>query len=391
MNYGKAEADLERKWPHKYNMSGHVAWAGRVYARGPGLTVNQGPRDIFYGTWGAAFFQKAHPIMPSLLSLLPSMPDWYMGMSVLAVLSLVGLFWRPLLFAAPVLGIAIAITLSMAVGRIARQLAPKRIMPAGSPDVPAGGIKAAVLTALLHVMQPIARLWGRTCGGLTPWRSCDVRRLGDHANHRVARWRLAVFPRPRTLAFWSEQWQPHIHRLSILKDALRDGGVAVRCGGACDRWDLEVRGGTVATARIWTAVEEHGSGRQLTIVRICPRWHLLPALLTLVLAVGAGIAWHDSKGTAVVFAFAALLLVQRCWRDASLAIGAVLASLNTCAALGTSIPSGKRLSQKQPVEPQGSSRTEAVAKSAAGTIESENWDDVCGTDLPPLSAAISPE
>src|SRR5439155_13541763 len=32
--YGKAEADLERKWPHKYTTGGHVTWRGRLYGDG---------------------------------------------------------------------------------------------------------------------------------------------------------------------------------------------------------------------------------------------------------------------------------------------------------------------------------------------------------------------
>ena len=29
-NYGKAESFLEKKWPEKYNLVGHVTWAGRL-------------------------------------------------------------------------------------------------------------------------------------------------------------------------------------------------------------------------------------------------------------------------------------------------------------------------------------------------------------------------
>src|SRR5439155_964698 len=31
--YGKAEAQLARKWPHRYNGVGHVTWSGSVYGR----------------------------------------------------------------------------------------------------------------------------------------------------------------------------------------------------------------------------------------------------------------------------------------------------------------------------------------------------------------------
>src|SRR5439155_961437 len=34
IGYGRAEAMLERKWPKKYNGSGHARWAGRIYGKG---------------------------------------------------------------------------------------------------------------------------------------------------------------------------------------------------------------------------------------------------------------------------------------------------------------------------------------------------------------------
>ena len=47
------------------------------------------------------------------------------------------------------------------------------------------------------------------------------------------------------------------------------GAVVVR-GGDYDRWDLEVRGGLVGTARAQLVIEEHGEGRQLARLRIWP-------------------------------------------------------------------------------------------------------------------------
>jgi len=214
----------------------------------------------------------------------------------------------------------------------------------------AAGVKAAALIAFLHVMQPVARFWGRTCGGLTPWRFSEVRPLHGNPNPAAARRPLSAFPRTQTLAFWSVKWKPHVHRLTVLKEALRVMGVAVRCGGAFDRWDLEVRGGAVATARVWTSVEEHGNGRQLTIVRVSPRWHLFPVLLTLLLQAGALIAWHQSKGTALFLTAAALTLFLRGWHDAALASGAVQAALKTCPDLGKPSSLVNRSARRQGIE-----------------------------------------
>ena len=39
--YGKAEALLENKWPEKYNVFGHLKWAGRIYGNGVALNLEQ--------------------------------------------------------------------------------------------------------------------------------------------------------------------------------------------------------------------------------------------------------------------------------------------------------------------------------------------------------------
>ena len=54
----KAEADLERKWPAKYNAAGHLTWAGRLYGSGMAQAMSWWTRRrIYHGTWGSALFQ----------------------------------------------------------------------------------------------------------------------------------------------------------------------------------------------------------------------------------------------------------------------------------------------------------------------------------------------
>src|SRR5207244_4011622 len=54
--YGKAEVLLQRKWPEKYNGTGHLTWAGRVYGKGLRCILGRTAR-IYHGTWGNAPFQ----------------------------------------------------------------------------------------------------------------------------------------------------------------------------------------------------------------------------------------------------------------------------------------------------------------------------------------------
>jgi len=113
------------------------------------------------------------------------------------------------------------------------------------------------LTALLFFLQPVARLAGRLRRGLSPWR----RRLRPGA----------AWPRRRSVEVWSESWQAPQARLQQLQDALAARGGLVRSGGPFDRWDLELRAGPLGGVKIRTAVEEHGSGRQLLRAKIWPR------------------------------------------------------------------------------------------------------------------------
>ena len=125
-------------------------------------------------------------------------------------------------------------------------------------------------------VQPIARLAGRLRNGLSPWR----RRLAP----------AAAWPRPRTVEVWSEEWRSPQAWLQELQDALAVRGGFVRSGGPFDRWDLDLRAGPLGGVRIRTAVEEHGSGRQLMRARIWPHASPVGAVVALVLAVLAACA-----------------------------------------------------------------------------------------------------
>lgn len=70
--------------------------------------------------------------------------------------------------------------------------------------------------------------------------------------------------------------------MRALSAALVSQGAVVRAGGDWDRWDLQVRGGLLGTARLRIGIEEHGGGRQLMRVR---SWPCAPAA-----AIGLGAA-----------------------------------------------------------------------------------------------------
>jgi len=149
----------------------------------------------------------------------------------------------------------------------------------------------------------LARLRGRWRYGLTPWRWRSARGL--------------VWPWPRMLQIWSEQWQCPVARLQSIEETLRAEGAAGIRGGDYDRWDLEVRGGLFGAARLLATTEEHGAGRQLVRFRLWPTCSVKGVVLILcliALAVGAAYdhAWSSAALLVLVAILPACRMVQEC-------------------------------------------------------------------------------
>jgi GT2 family glycosyltransferase len=299
-NYGKAEALLEMKWPEKYNVVGHLSWKGRLY--GSGLTHALPPRrwHVYHGVWGSGLFQSLYAPAPDLLRWLPMMPEWFLVVFILAGLCALGFFWPPLVLASPLLAVAGLAPVAQALFSASHARfsdASRRLL---------GGRRLVCLTALLHLMQPAARLWGRLHNGLTPWR----RRGAPH---------LAL-PWPRTEAIWSERWQAPERRLASVEAILRSQGVVVARGGDYDRWDLEIRGGLLGVVRTRMALEEHGAGKQQVLFRSWPRFSAPGSVLTLLCAALSIAAAMDSAWAASVpLGAAAFLLAARALGDCAAA------------------------------------------------------------------------
>ena len=216
--YGRAEALLEKKWPEKYNVLGHLSWAGRLYGKGSTRVTSWSRGRIYQGTWGSALFQSIYAPAPGLWGSLPLMPEWYLVIATLTALSALGLFWKPLLLALPLLGYAVGVLLVHA------GLSARHASFASPPQSHTARLQLWGLTTLLYLMQPLARLRGRWRYGLTPWRWRSTRG-----------W---AWPWSRTVQLWSEQWQCPLARLQAIEETLRAEGTASFRGGNYDRWDL---------------------------------------------------------------------------------------------------------------------------------------------------------
>ncbi len=274
LNYGKAEAMLERKWPEKYNAVGHTTWNGRVYSKGLFSFLNLSRRRIYHGTWGSALFQSIYNVTPGTFASVLMLPEWYLVIGVLALICAASPLYPPLRFALPLLGLAFVPPLTHAA------VSGSRAFFHVPPSARWRRLKLAVVTATLHFLQPAARLYGRLGFGLTPWRRRGTGQL--------------AWPRPQTIDIWSEnQWQSAEQRLAGFEQKLKATGAAVIRGGEFDRWDLQVRGGLLGSARLLMAIEEHGDGKQYLRIRLWPV--VLPSvmILAVLFAVLAAIAALD--------------------------------------------------------------------------------------------------
>jgi GT2 family glycosyltransferase len=281
LSYGKAEALLERKWPKKYNAAGHVSWAGRIYDEGLVRTLARRRVRVYHGVWGGAPFQYLYEPAPGGLFAIAAMPEWYLAIFGLGTLSALGLLWAPLLLGVPLLILAVCLSLAQA-GLNAARATFRESTRRSTLSSRLYRLKLRGLTAFLHLLQPLARLWSRMRHGLVPWR---------HGPRDLAP------PWPRTIVTWSERWQAPEQWLIPIEAALRTSHVAVRRGGEYDRWDLEVRRGMLGAIRLRMLVEEHGAGRQLLRFRVWPSFSLnvpvLAVLLLISLCLGAALsgAW----------------------------------------------------------------------------------------------------
>jgi GT2 family glycosyltransferase len=307
--YGKAEALLEAKWPERYNGAGHTAWAGRIYGRGLTRALGQRRGRVYQGGSGSALFQSVYQQpTPGLLASLPLMPEWYFTVALLAALTALGALWQPLLLAAIPLAAAIAAPIAQAVlSAGAAAFRPRRsrwLM-----------LRLRALTAVMHLVQPIARLRGRLRWGLTPWRARGRRGLAA--------------PVPRIMTFWCEEWRAGADRVVAIAQHLRAAGTPTMLGDGWSRWDLECRGGLCASARARLTVEEHGAGRQLVRVLSWARLSMAALVATAALAVLAGAAaWFGGTIAAIVLGAGASLFAARAIYEACAALASLKSALN---------------------------------------------------------------
>lgn len=295
VGYGEAETRLMDNHPERF-LNGHAVWKGRIYSALPFVRAISRVR-VNAGVWGTAAFPSVYSAHIPSMTYAPHLMEWQLGSVLFACASVAGArFGLP--------GLAVATGLAAAAGFAATLVKcigyGWRTELGGLPRIgPWGRVSSRVLyratIAYLHLLQPIARGWGRLRGKL--WHAdIGVRRPASAAERGARRpaigraIRLLCHGQDR-MELWSERW---VDRAALLTRITR--GLHARAVGreidAHDTWQQE-RDLAVATGRwgwldLRTLLEEHEEGRCL--FRVGVRHRLAPFGAAVGMLVGAGLA-----------------------------------------------------------------------------------------------------
>jgi GT2 family glycosyltransferase len=364
VGYGEGETWLAAHHPDKF-VSGQMLWRGRIYSPLPFLKSFSSQR-VNAGVWGTAAFPSVYATDAHLLQFLPHSPAWMATCCALIAAGAVGLVRHveagllPLVVGATGWSVTIA-----RCGLFARQTDLRGLPPLKQCTPAQSHRRYQALIALLHLLQPLARVRGRIRG-----LSLQPQVVAPEHVTRLP-WDMPV-PAPQDVwtaaplfvggevrqSFWSEAWVAQTAILSELTGVLRASRptqlVDVGDGWRADR-DLSLTIGRWGWLHVKTLVEEHEQGRCLLRVgmRLRPSFsgvvQTLTASLILVGVISAALALslHRPSVIAVSIAAVAALAARVVWQATRTA--AVLRSALTRVA-------GEFGLMPLPTEPAGTAR-----------------------------------
>ena len=214
--YGEGETWLDAHHPEKF-IGGQMLWRGRIYSPLPFVRSLSG-RRINTGVWGTAAFPGVYRTDVNPLQFVPHSASWMAASTLLCVAGVPAAF----VVAYPVEALLLlGAGLARAGARRSRAAAlfaarSDLVGPAGRGDVARAGCATATLIAWLHLVQPVARVYGRIRGMWSPpttvapehvtrvpWKA-PVPSLRD-----AVRSALLLVGGSAQRTFWSERWASH--------------------------------------------------------------------------------------------------------------------------------------------------------------------------------------
>ncbi|MGE0444197.1 MAG: glycosyltransferase [Vicinamibacterales bacterium] len=299
VGYGEGETWLDAHHPEKF-IGGQMLWRGRIYSPLPFVRSLACTR-INFGVWGTASFPSVYSTDVHPAQFLPHSPGWMLGATLMLLAGFLGMA-SPFVGATALLLAAGSLGWAVTIGRcftfaLRSDLPGATVLGGtglGGTRVPQ--LRTRLLIAWLHVIQPVARLYGRVRGMLSPPPSITpehVTRVPWKAPmpslRDAGRALLLLIGGTTERDFWSEQWASHPTLLTEIGGVLRAARPAPRVetddGWHADR-DVSVGVGRWGWVHIRALVEEHAQGRCL--LRVAMR--LRPSFAGIVFAVLSAVA-----------------------------------------------------------------------------------------------------
>lgn len=249
--YGKAEALVYFKHPHRFNLLGQARWMGRIYGGLAAAVTFQQP-VIYSGMFGKGLFQTLYQPSVPVLAYLPLTLEW----NILALL-LIGLLVATGIN--PLWGIAPFI-LSWLMCFIGAWQAPI--------DSRFQGLGGRLLVALLIYLGPLVRSWERY-----KWR---IKGLGkvDPIPWQKTQQKLQIswLQSSITLAYWTDSGLEKESILQGMIDFLLYRKYFVAINDGWSDWDLTIHRGLWLRALIRVCAENHGGNKRVLRVKstFCP-------------------------------------------------------------------------------------------------------------------------
>jgi O-antigen biosynthesis protein len=328
VGYGEGETWLDAHHPEKF-IGGQMLWRGRIYSPLPFVRSLSG-RRVNTGVWGTAAFPGVYRTDVSPLQFVPHSASWMAISTLLCLAGLPAAFVVAYPIEAMLLLGAGLVGWGTTIGRCS--LFAARTDLAGLPGATTwrGRLRYRALIAWLHLVQPVARVYGRVRGMWSPpttgapehvtrvpWKA-PVPALRD-----ALRSALLLLGGSAQRTFWSERWVSHSELLTELAGVLRAARPA-RPVEVDDGWrasrDLSVAVRRWGWLHLRALVEEHADGRCLLRVQTRMGPSFLGAVQTLMLAIllvgvtSAAIAlrWPAISGAAV--AAVSVILLRAMWQ-----------------------------------------------------------------------------
>jgi glycosyltransferase involved in cell wall biosynthesis len=284
-SYGRAEALVEARHPARFTAAGTARWRGHIY---DSFVPHLSRQRIYRGAYGSAAYQSVYRGGGHALDIVHQL-----GIPVAAPLVATALLapWSP--FFGVVAAIAAAMVIAVVVIDMARVRPPRRSE---------AGIRFRAGVALLNVLQPFARAWGRT-----RYRPVASQSLVPAAGlpgpvQRVGRSTL-VLPEDR----------PRQELVECLVRTFRRRGLRVVPASEWKDYDGRVLGGALITGELVTSNHPLGYIQ----LRVRRRLRPVPAAASLGAAVAVGLLTEPLIGLALL-APPALDLLRGLWRTGPL-------------------------------------------------------------------------